>query len=657
MAALPRTRIPPLAVTRPLASRLHGELESPRPLRAHAGNVHLVGWCLDEDAILPPSMRLRTEVGILPQTTRSERTDVPLLFPQASASHQCGFEIKGRLPAGVHLAHLEAQGGEGSWRIFKSFTLAVEERPFAAAVESPVSTGTVSERLHVEGWAIDPAREASGISLRYGHQEIACEHGLMRDDVPAMFPDTPHAVRSGFRSSTILSAGMGPLRIKARFADGSVAIARTDVQIEIECDENHEASLNLHAGRIPLPGYERRAPTPAAHADSPLKVLFVLHGDFTANSTLQACALANELADAGHACVIAVPRDVETLRHQASPRFRACLHDEAIRHGGGFADGQGPDVIHAWTTRERIRSVVTDIRERHGGRLCIQLEDNEHAILAHAAGRAYEELAGLSDPALTDIVTPELSHPRHSADFLAAADGVTVIVDRLREFVPPDKPCVTLWPAADARYFFPRPVPAEFRALLAFAPETTFLFYHGNVHAANASEMRELYAAVARLNADGVPVCLIRAGVDQVSLLEPALATEVKPHVLNLGQILNHRHLPPLMALADIFVQPGEADAFNNYRFPSKLPEFFSIGRPVVLPRANLGSALVHGEDAYVVDRADADGIANAVRALRNDPALAARLGARAAAFANDRLSWRQSAATLANFYERLTRC
>jgi glycosyltransferase involved in cell wall biosynthesis len=205
----------------------------------------------------------------------------------------------------------------------------------------------------------------------------------------------------------------------------------------------------------------------------------------------------------------------------------------------------------------------------------------------------------------------------------------------------------------DARWFYPQPVPAAFRAALRLAPGTTFLFYHGNVHAANAAEMRELYAAVLELNRTGTPVTLLRTGLDRVDFLGD-LAAAVAPFVLSLGQILHHRHLPPLMALADIFVQPGGPDAFNDYRFPSKLPEFFALGRPVVLPLTNLGASLRHGVDAYVLDRADRAGIAAAVRALRADPALAERLGRGAAAYAAEHFNWRRSAAALATFYGSL---
>ena len=87
---------------------------------------------------------------------------------------------------------------------------------------------------------------------------------------------------------------------------------------------------------------------------------------------------------------------------------------------------------------------------------------------------------------------PDRQPPLIARAFLAAADGVTVITDRLREFVPAGKTCTTLWPAADARHFHPRPRLDAFRRVLDARPGETVLFYHGNVHAANAAEVREL---------------------------------------------------------------------------------------------------------------------------------------------------------------------
>ncbi len=630
--------------------RFHAEIETPSPLQVPADRAALTGWCFAAGELSPPSVRLSTPVGILPLATRCDRDDVARRFPDQAAARACGFTLAGQLPAGLHVARLEARLPDGDWHVCKILTLAVTEAPLACKVEFPATATPITTRTFVEGWALHPAQPITALTLRYGHQEIPAHLGRSRPDLPARFPHSPRAAAAGFRSATILSAGQGPLRLRARLADGATSVVRTPLQVSILTDENHGPELNWNHPRIPLPGYAQRPPPTAIPAQVPQNILFILYGNLTANSSLQVSAFANALADAGHRCALALPDDVETLRHQIAPRYRVMLHAEAIRTGGGFANGRGPDIVHAWTTRESVRGVALAVRARHGGRLVVQLEDNEQEILAQRLGRPWPELAALPPGEIDALVPPDLAHPRHSRAFLEAADGVTLITGRLREHVPAGKPCVTIHPAADERYFFPRPPALEFRQALGLADEATVLCYPGNLHAANAAEIQALYLAVAELNEAGIPVVLIRAGTDSIPL-PGDLATRTRPYVIALGQILNHRHLPPLLALADILVQPGVPDAFNDYRFPSKLPEFFAIGRPVILPRTNLGELTRHGTDAYVLERADAAGIGRAIRELRADAALRKRLAEGAAAFAARHFSWPRSAAALANFY------
>lgn len=633
--------------------RLLGEVESLRPLRAHGGSISVKGWCLLAGQAEPPAVRLASAAGHLDQAARHKRPDLTTLHANEPAAAHCGFVIEGRLPAGVYLARFEARLPDGSWQAFKTLSLAVEAAPFAAGIDSPAATGTVSKRVHVEGWALHPSQPVQELAVRYGHQEIACNLDRSRPDIGRSHPASPHAAKAGFKSRVILSAGRGPVRLKARLPDGSTAIARTLLHVNIATDENHDGRIDFAAKRLGLAAVRpTEIPRTGAVPDRPLNVLFILPGSFASNSTLHAAALANELARTGHACVIAVPHDLSTLAHHHAPAFRGLLHGDA-ESGIVFTDGRGPDIIQAWTTRENVRQLTESLRARHGARVVVHLEDNEQELLALSLGRSVAELEKLSASELDRLVPPDLSHPHRGRDFLARADGITLITERLAEFVPDGRPRQTIWPAADARYFQPMPRPDDFRVLLDRRPGETVLFYHGNVHAANAAEVRELYAAVLRLNQAGQPVTLIRTGLDSVDFLGP-LATEVGPHVLALGQILHHRHLPPLMALADIFVQPGSADAFNDYRFPSKLPEFFALGRPVILPRTNLGTIVRHGTDAYVLDHADATGIATAVTELRQDRALYDRLSHGARAFAEQHFSWRRSAETLAQFYRQL---
>jgi glycosyltransferase involved in cell wall biosynthesis len=62
-----------------------------------------------------------------------------------------------------------------------------------------------------------------------------------------------------------------------------------------------------------------------------------------------------------------------------------------------------------------------------------------------------------------------------------------------------------------------------------------------------------------------------------------------------------------------------------------------------------------HGEHAWVLDRADAEGIAGAIAELHDNPALVARLTQGAAAFAAEHFSWPRSARRLLEFYRSLT--
>ena len=631
------------------APLVHGEIETPRPLRARRGLVSITGWCLAEGRSQPPPVRLVTPAGTLNAAGGGVRTDIPSLYPAEPAAPRCGFLIEGSLPPGVYLARFEAGLPDGSWLMFRQNSLAVEPPPFVAVIEHPPSPVRTSARI--QGWAIHPLYPVEELHLHYGHQRLRCETGLPRSDVPRYFPAAVHAAQAGFIAAKNLPVGRGPLRLHARLAGGTICYAHTDHEIAIETDEDNRRPLKLDAKRAGL-GPLRRDAAPATTsrpAGQPRKILFVLYGDFFSNSALHVASLANRLAERGHRTAVVVPRDVETLHFHSRPRFAAATYAYAADLFGGSA----PDIIHGWTTREPVREFAAAHRGRTGARLVVHLEDNELAILAQSLGRPAAEVAALPDAELDRLVPPECSHPRRSRDFLAGADGVTVIMDRLRELVPGGRPCHTIWPAADERFFFPRPKPAALRALLGAAPDTTVLFYHGNVHPANRGEVRELYAAVLALNRSGHPALLLRTGLDTCDFLGD-LAADVAPYVLALGQIEHHRHLAPLLALADIFVQPGEPDPFNDFRLPSKLPEFFALGRPVVLPRTNLGHLVRHGLDAYVLERADAAGIAGAVRELRRDQALYDRLSRGAAAYAAAHFDWQRSAEALEDFYTTL---
>jgi glycosyltransferase involved in cell wall biosynthesis len=383
-----------------------------------------------------------------------------------------------------------------------------------------------------------------------------------------------------------------------------------------------------------------------------LNVLFVLYHDFTANSASHVHSLANALTDLGASCSVCVPSNLKsasTIGGEA--QYRPLLYQDVISGDFGFADGRGPDITHAWTPREIIRRFLESAKLP--GKLVIHLEDNEEHLTARSMGRKWSDLAERTSLADLDAGVPaQLSHPIRYKQLMRQADAATVIVERLSELVPNGKPIEEVWCSADEALFREVPVDHRKRAEIGVPSGTTVIVYPGNVHPANAAEVRSLYTAVALLNREGYPTALVRAGRDFHPYLEGD-GKWARQYCVDLG-LVAHKDMPAVLATADLFVQPGRPGEFNDYRFPSKLPEFFAIGRPVILPAANIGLHMRHREDAYIVQEANAMNITSAAIEIIRDPQLAARLSRGARRFFDERLSWKQDARKLQALYTRL---
>jgi glycosyltransferase involved in cell wall biosynthesis len=78
------------------------------------------------------------------------------------------------------------------------------------------------------------------------------------------------------------------------------------------------------------------------------------------------------------------------------------------------------------------------------------------------------------------------------------------------------------------------------------------------------------------------------------------------------------------------------------------------MGRPVILPRSNVGRFVQHGEDAWVLDKVDALGIVESVLQLRENTALADRLAQCAVAFAQKHFDWKKNTSELVAFYDKV---
>jgi len=387
-----------------------------------------------------------------------------------------------------------------------------------------------------------------------------------------------------------------------------------------------------------------------------MKIAFAMYGNFQSNSALHVLGVVNRLQQRGHRCLIAAPEAARTIRHAGAVRFEWLELDQGAERSGTAPLPFAPDVVVAWTPRELVRRFVEDVSARTGAAIVVHLEDDEEAIATAYLGLG--DVAADSHPeSFWDrSCLPALSHPYRMRRLIHGAAGVTGVSDALRRFVPPHVPFHVFWPGWNEASFAADPARRTLRRADVRVPEdATIVVYPGNAHAVNAADMRSLYAAVALANRAGAAVRLIRIGRDSVDFLGD-LAPVVKPHVVNIGFLEDHRQIASYLALADVVVQPGKANRFNDARFPSKVPEFLVAGKPLVIARTNIGRVLRHAEEAWILENGDSIEIAQAIVTLRDDRALAARLGRAGREFAETRLSWDRTVDALEHFYLRSSR-
>jgi glycosyltransferase involved in cell wall biosynthesis len=384
-------------------------------------------------------------------------------------------------------------------------------------------------------------------------------------------------------------------------------------------------ALGVRLKRLPLrrPGPTSARAVPRRASGSGRNVLLISHCDFTGASAYHVHSIARELARLGWSPAVAVPGSTRGAAELGRAEF-PILSYRAVRRGRlGFRDGRGIDLVHAFTPRPVVRSLALEL----GAPYVVHLEDNETAVRAAVRG-------------VTDAAAEE--------DFLGNAAGITVVIDKLLELKPESVPGAVVWPGYDESLDRPGRDRDEVKRGVGLGADELAVVYTGNVHEANADEVGELYRAVSNLRADGHPVVLVKSGWNSVSRRRlPRLGRGLR----DLGWIRRDRALE-LIRAADVLVQPGHPGPFDDYRFPSKLPDYLASGYPVITPRTNIGLELADGLDALLLVHGDAAEIASAVARVFEDAEEAQSIGGRGRAFAQRSLRWSLSVPGLATLYE-----
>jgi glycosyltransferase involved in cell wall biosynthesis/SAM-dependent methyltransferase len=380
-----------------------------------------------------------------------------------------------------------------------------------------------------------------------------------------------------------------------------------------------------------------------------MNVLLIAASEFAGNSALHTLSVARFMQARGIECAVAYRSDDNNVRPRGNWPFRLCDHGETMHNGVLFPDGRGPDLIHAWTPREHVRRLTERMAERYGCPYIVHLEDNEEVILGDTLGRfSYEELAQLPARITDQAMSPYLSHPKRYRQFLQGASGVTALIDKLMEFKPDSVPGTVFWPGYEEAILTARGTREDF----GLPEEEALLVYNGNIHLSNAEEVGNLIDGVGLLRRRGVPVLLVKTGANHAA--QPKLEqAQADGYLIDLG-FVSRGEIHSLLNLADVLVQPGQTSAFNDYRFPCKLPEFLATGKPVVLPNTNLGRYLKDGENCLLMETGDPAEIADKVQLLLQEKGLRDRIGRAGWEFALQRLSWERNLEPVLELYKQI---
>jgi len=357
-----------------------------------------------------------------------------------------------------------------------------------------------------------------------------------------------------------------------------------------------------------------------------MNILFVLYGDFTSNSANPLTLYARELRSAGHNCAIAVPSGLETVSLYANRTFRPVLYEDVLAQPTAvFPDGRVADVIHACTPREVVRRFVTSYLAKSPTPLVVYLEDNERWIALHELGLQENTLRGETDLNIAQILPDGLSHPFRYPSFVGLADAVALIQDKLKNEVPPWVHCQTVMIGVDLQLFSPQQPDTRLRKKYGVGETDRVIVYHGGVDKFKKSAIETLCKAIGIINDRGYPCKLLRTGIRPLDFLD-TLTAESRSKISDLG-LVPKAELPGILSLADVFVQPGEIDPFEDLRLPGKIPEFLGMARPVVIPDVNIAHLFADGINAVLLRTGSEEEIADKCIELFSDPEKADAIG------------------------------
>jgi glycosyltransferase involved in cell wall biosynthesis len=308
-------------------------------------------------------------------------------------------------------------------------------------------------------------------------------------------------------------------------------------------------------------------------------------------------------------------------------------------------------ILHAWTPRENVRLLTKYLSKSLYSDYYIHMEDNEEVILESQFDLPFTSIQKLSVNEIEKKLRKDLIHPLYYKEFINNASGVTCIFKTLEEFVPDNIPKLTFWPACENEFYdMPLHPKQDNKCKLGLDIDTIIICYTGNMHLNNVYDITLLYKAIGILNEKGDKVILVRTGSNTCAFSED-VSYIVKNYVKEFGSC-SAEDIRNFISISDIIVQPGKENNFNNYRFPSKLPMSLASGKPVLLPKANIGKFLEDGFNCIHLNNDSLIELVEKLKILINNRDLRFKIGLEGRKFAKVYFNWERASKNILTFYK-----
>ncbi len=220
--------------------------------------------------------------------------------------------------------------------------------------------------------------------------------------------------------------------------------------------------------------------------------------------------------------------------------------------------------------------------------------------------------------------------------FYALCDLITTCSENAAEILRRyNKHVVTVYGGVDTRLFDPGAMPGRF---FLRSPNDIVIGYSGNMRKWQGVSF--LVEAFKKLHAE------------DPSFKLAVLSSEKKnvpfgDGITIVGE-MPHERVPSFLAACDILVVPRLVDAVSSVSFPSKLPEYLAMGKPVIASAtSDAHRVITDGENGLLFPPGDTSALISVMRELR-DPTLRERLGKAARNTAEERFSWKRQVALVA---------